>query len=206
MKHKHHIIPRYAGGSDDPSNLVELSPIQHAMWHYAEWRRKGEDQDRLAWQGLVGLISPSEARMTAIRIGSLKARQNKERNNPDWHKKLREAATKRHEWLRNNDAQWRERERQHLTNLAKIHGHKGGEAGRGKNWWFNELTGETTRSFNKPGPDWKRGRASVSDTTKNKHRTASLNNVFWNNSTISIRARECPGEGWFRGRLPHKKK
>ena len=23
LKHKHHIIPRHAGGTDDPSNIVE---------------------------------------------------------------------------------------------------------------------------------------------------------------------------------------
>ena len=25
MKHKHHIIPKHKGGTDDPSNLVELT-------------------------------------------------------------------------------------------------------------------------------------------------------------------------------------
>ena len=27
MKHKHHIIPKHAGGTDDPDNLIELSII-----------------------------------------------------------------------------------------------------------------------------------------------------------------------------------
>ena len=54
VKHKHHIVPKYEGGSDDPSNLVELSPTQHAMWHFAEWQRKGNEEDRLAWKGLAG--------------------------------------------------------------------------------------------------------------------------------------------------------
>ena len=54
VKHKHHIVPKYEGGSDDPSNLVELTVTQHAMWHFAEWQRKGREEDRLAWKGLSG--------------------------------------------------------------------------------------------------------------------------------------------------------
>lgn len=54
VKHKHHIIPKYEGGSDDPSNLVDLTVTQHAMWHFAEWQRKGREEDRLAWKGLSG--------------------------------------------------------------------------------------------------------------------------------------------------------
>ena len=33
MKHMHHIIPRHAGGTDDLSNLVELTIEQHAEAH-----------------------------------------------------------------------------------------------------------------------------------------------------------------------------
>lgn len=52
--HKHHIIPRYEGGSDFSENIVELTVTQHAMWHYAEWRRKGNWQDLTAWKMLSG--------------------------------------------------------------------------------------------------------------------------------------------------------
>jgi hypothetical protein len=34
IKHKHHIIPRHAGGSDDPSNLIEVTIEEHAKLHY----------------------------------------------------------------------------------------------------------------------------------------------------------------------------
>jgi hypothetical protein len=54
MKHKHHIIPRYEGGSDDSFNLIELTVTQHAMWHFAEWQRKGNWQDKLAWKLISG--------------------------------------------------------------------------------------------------------------------------------------------------------
>ena len=53
-KHKHHIIPRYEGGSDFAENLVELTVTQHAMWHFAEWQRKGNWQDFTAWKMISG--------------------------------------------------------------------------------------------------------------------------------------------------------
>ena len=60
MIHKHHIKPQYEGGSNDPSNLVLLTPLQHAMWHYAEWTRKGNWQDKLAFKSLVAQIRPGD--------------------------------------------------------------------------------------------------------------------------------------------------
>jgi hypothetical protein len=55
MKHKHHIIPRHIGGSDDPSNLIELTPEAHAEAHRALYEKDGRWQDYLAWQGLAKL-------------------------------------------------------------------------------------------------------------------------------------------------------
>lgn len=36
--HKHHIIPKYMGGTDDPSNLVEVTVEQHALLHKQLWK------------------------------------------------------------------------------------------------------------------------------------------------------------------------
>ena len=69
VKHKHHIVPKYEGGSDDPSNLVELSPTRHAMWHFAEWQRKGNEEDRLAWRGLAGHYNKEEIMLASYRLG-----------------------------------------------------------------------------------------------------------------------------------------
>ena len=33
IKHKHHIIPKHMGGTDDPSNLIELTVEEHAEAH-----------------------------------------------------------------------------------------------------------------------------------------------------------------------------
>lgn len=60
IKHKHHIIPKHAGGSDDPSNLVELTIEEHAEAHRLLFLEHGRWQDELAWKGLAGLIGHDE--------------------------------------------------------------------------------------------------------------------------------------------------
>jgi HNH endonuclease/NUMOD3 motif len=54
MNHIHHIIPRHAGGSDDPSNLVELTVEEHAEAHRKLFEQHGRWQDRRAWELLSG--------------------------------------------------------------------------------------------------------------------------------------------------------
>ena len=60
MKHKHHIIPKHMGGTDDNSNLVELSVEEHAEAHRLLYEQHGRREDYLAWKGLAGLISKEE--------------------------------------------------------------------------------------------------------------------------------------------------
>jgi hypothetical protein len=60
MKHKHHIVPKHMGGSDDPGNLIELTVEEHAEAHRILYEQHGYWQDRVAWQGLLGLIGHDE--------------------------------------------------------------------------------------------------------------------------------------------------
>ena len=48
------------GGTDDPSNLIELTVEEHAEAHKLLWEEHGLKQDWLAWQGLAGLIGREE--------------------------------------------------------------------------------------------------------------------------------------------------
>ena len=66
MTHKHHIIPKHAGGTNDPENLIELSIADHVLAHKKLWEDHGKWQDYLAWQALAGLISGEEARLLAV--------------------------------------------------------------------------------------------------------------------------------------------
>jgi len=58
--HKHHIIPKHAGGTDDESNLVYLTIEQHAEAHRLLYEQYGRKEDHLAWCGLAGLIGKDE--------------------------------------------------------------------------------------------------------------------------------------------------
>ena len=59
--HKHHIIPRHAGGTNDPANIIKLTPEEHAEAHRLLYEQYGRWQDRLAWLGLTGRIPHDEA-------------------------------------------------------------------------------------------------------------------------------------------------
>ena len=60
MKHKHHIVPRHMGGTDDPSNLIELTVEEHAEAHRKLWEQYGNIKDYCAWKGLEGTIGKEE--------------------------------------------------------------------------------------------------------------------------------------------------
>ena len=60
MKHKHHIIPKHMGGTDEESNLVELTVEEHAEAHRKLYEEHGRWEDYLAWQGLARLMTREE--------------------------------------------------------------------------------------------------------------------------------------------------
>ena len=117
MLHKHHIIPRHMGGTDDQSNLIELTPDEHAEAHRLLYEQHGHWQDYVAWQGLAKLASKAEhtkmllsaagkkgsKTMSAKRKGKtmeeyygpertaeIKAKMYKDRNGKTWNGKLYE--------------------------------------------------------------------------------------------------------------------
>lgn len=60
MKHLHHILPKHMGGSNDPSNLVELTVEEHAEAHRKLYEEYGRLQDKRAWLGLAKIMSGEE--------------------------------------------------------------------------------------------------------------------------------------------------
>ena len=69
MKHKHHIVPRHMGGSDDPSNLIELTVEEHAEAHKKLYEEHGRQQDLCAWKSLSGQIGKEEIQLLKSSMG-----------------------------------------------------------------------------------------------------------------------------------------
>lgn len=58
--HNHHIIPRHMGGTNDPTNLIELTIEEHAEAHRKLYEEHGRHQDKRAWMGLAKLMTGEE--------------------------------------------------------------------------------------------------------------------------------------------------
>lgn len=58
--HKHHIVPKHAGGTDDPSNIIRLTVEEHAEAHRLLYEKYGRWQDEVAWKALEKTISKAE--------------------------------------------------------------------------------------------------------------------------------------------------
>ena len=58
--HKHHVIPKHVGGTDESSNLVYLTVEEHAEAHRLLYEQDNRQEDYLAWRGLAGLIGKDE--------------------------------------------------------------------------------------------------------------------------------------------------
>lgn len=52
--HKHHIIPKHMGGTDDPSNIIIVTIEEHANAHKELWEKYGKKEDFIAWKCLSG--------------------------------------------------------------------------------------------------------------------------------------------------------
>jgi len=100
MLHKHHKIPRYVGGTDDPDNIIELTIEEHAEAHKKLWVEYDQWQDYVAWKALSGQITHEEATVIAIKQAAMKRlgvkrgkykrhKTPKPRSTPMWNKGLK---------------------------------------------------------------------------------------------------------------------
>ena len=75
MKHKHHIIPRHMGGSDNPSNLIEVSIEEHAELHLELYLEYGKVEDWVASQSLAGMMGEEERLLELSRLGQQRSQE-----------------------------------------------------------------------------------------------------------------------------------
>jgi hypothetical protein len=87
MYHKHHIIPKHMGGTDEKENITTLTVEEHAEAHRILYEEHGKLEDYLAWKGLLGQISKKEI-LTEIyrKNGSKQGKNNKGKR--AWNKDL----------------------------------------------------------------------------------------------------------------------
>lgn len=64
--HKHHIIPKHMGGTDDPKNLIRVNVAMHAFLHQQLFEQHGKIEDKAAWLSLAGRITSEEARVMVV--------------------------------------------------------------------------------------------------------------------------------------------
>lgn len=76
-----------------------------------------------------------------------------------------------------------------------------------KGYWYGKHHSEETKKkislSNSGKSSWNKGK-HLSDETKKKQADAFKGTHWWNNGIVSKQLRECPGEGWVRGRLKRK--
>lgn len=76
------------GGSDDPSNIIELSVEEHAEAHRRLYEEYGRWQDKLAWKGLLKQIGKEEIRLEAIKEG-IRTRDMSYFKTKEWSERIR---------------------------------------------------------------------------------------------------------------------
>ncbi len=67
--HYHHLVPLHEGGSNAKSNLLKCNIAMHAFLHLLRYQETKKWQDKLAYEGLLGL--KKDCKTEAIRQGAL---------------------------------------------------------------------------------------------------------------------------------------
>lgn len=114
LKHKHHIIPKHAGGSDHPDNLVELTVSEHAEAHKVLYEKYNRWQDKIAWQTLSGQIGLDDA----IQEARGAANRGRKRT-PEQIEKIKAGVKRRNDRLMSDPEKWAE------INAKRSKSHKG---------------------------------------------------------------------------------
>jgi hypothetical protein len=178
LMHKHHIIPRYMGGTDDENNLVEVTITQHAMFHYCNYQLWNNVEDYVAWRGLSHQISEAEFLVEKFKIfgkiGNDRLRE-KLKNNPQLREEIKQKQIE--SWNKNREKhiektklyqpkgveasktpEARKRQKQKLKEIKHQQGQKNSQYGTV--WIFNlDLKENKKISKNEKIPDgWDVGR------------------------------------------------
>lgn len=84
MKHKHHIIPKHMGGSDDPSNLIELTVEEHSQAHLRLYEQHGKKEDLCAYYMLSGKSQDPEFKKLVCSLGGTALARKRKESGEKW--------------------------------------------------------------------------------------------------------------------------
>jgi hypothetical protein len=144
------------GGTNDPENIISLTPEEHAKAHQDLYEKYGKIEDYLAWKGLAGFMGKEEIIFNLMRengkkVGNRMKLEGKGIHDPDFIK----SEGHKKNCSENGKIQGRKMaESGHCKRIALL----GGGKNLGKNFWFNPETGEETQSFDPPDEIWVKGR------------------------------------------------
>jgi len=79
--HRHHIIPKHMGGTDDEENLTPpISIAMHSEFHKDLYEHFGDKYDLIAWKALSGRLTSEQARLEAAKEGQKRSKAYNERD------------------------------------------------------------------------------------------------------------------------------
>ena len=141
--HRHHIIPKHAGGTDDDNNIVYLTLEEHIKVHEDRYALYGDDADRRAILLLKADITHSELVKIFRKEFTIKAAKasHEVKLKNGFYNKLGKANSERIKGTKNPEHSNRMKEKWKEQKYL---------------WWTNGL--ENKRSVETPGEEWKQGR------------------------------------------------
>jgi len=168
LTHKHHIIPKHMGGTDDPSNLIELSVEDHAKAHLDLYEKYGNEYDRIAYESLMKRLPKEEIVRQVCRATHLGKPKNPEAVEKMRQTKLGTTQTpesnkKRSETLKRKFQDGEFRPGFSTAPKTEEHKKKNSEALK-ENWKSG------ARKEYQPGPVSEEGRKKCSETAKERWR------------------------------------
>lgn len=186
--HKHHIVPRHAGGNNDKSNLVELTIEEHAEAHRILYETHGRWQDRVAWLSLSGIMKDEERIYEILK-----------NSNPGGYKHTEEAKKKLSIMrLGENNPMYNKSAPNRDIKRPGVGGRK-----KGTKWSLEErekqLKVRSAAGYYDYAKDPVR-RKKISDAHKGRKGSATGKHWF-NNGVIETYSEICP-DGFLSGRLP----
>lgn len=92
MTHRHHIVPKHAGGSNEESNIVVLTIPEHAEAHRLLFEQHGKLEDKVAWLALSGQTEKAEEARRELTSQYMRNRVVSEKT----RRRMSEAAKLRH--------------------------------------------------------------------------------------------------------------